>query len=1016
MKKQLSTLLAIIMLLTAIPLSTITTSAAGGVKDKLDAVISNYPNGSRWTSTFDGGSQCYGFAKLVIYKVFGASNQSGYTYRTWKYDGTPTSGMEVIGSVTSYSSSNIKSLLSKAKCGDVLQFNTTKQHSMIVYQVDSDGVWIYDCNWDGNCGISLRKSSFGAWSGRNSNKLTLLRANNYSDFQHTHSYTGARVYETEHPHTITQRCVDYASCGGYKVTGEYAEVKDCKKCWYASFDLSASSIAVKVGESKSISTTITGCWPDTRVLAMDYNTGLVDVTVGQNMLTFKGLKAGTGTFKLIIYSDSTKTRVIGSKSISVTVSQPVYTGKVSFDKTSMSLVMPTNQTGTLTIALSGTWPDGAGYTFDYNKDIISLSQSGTVLTITAQNAGSTDFTINIVNKNNNNELITSAVCPITVKNATYTIKYHANGGSGAPSAQTKTYGTPIRVSDVVPQREGYIFKGWATSSTATTSEYVMGDKYKSEESITLYAVWQKITLISIKANAPNKVLYYMGESLDTSGLKLQLEYSDGSLDTLDSGYTVEGFDSSTEGYKTVTVSYGGKTDKFEVYVIAPTVSLSEKSLVMNIGETKTIYATTSPKGESVKWSVSNKNVVTVSNGKITAVGPGTATVEATFYYKGYYSFASCDVAVKDSITLSSISISGLPTKMVYRIGEKIDTSGLKLKLTWSDGTTNIITSGFTTGSFDSATTGNKTIIVSYGGETASFEVEVMHDYKTTTVAATQSSNGSITKKCNFCGDVVSKSIIHKISSVNLSTTEYTYTGAKKTPSVTAKDSKGKKLVEGRDYKLTYSSSTRKEIGRYSVKVTFKGNYSGSKTLYFTIGPKNPSTVKAVLYGYDDVKVSWSKVSGASGYKVYYKKSTTSTWSSKTTTGTSLKLANLADGVKYDVKVVAYKIKGGYKCYNAGKSTSIYTLKKVTGIKATKSGTKVKVSWTNIPGETGYQISKSTKKSGTSIISTYKTTSGKYKTLAATRKKTYYYKVRAYKVVDGKKIYGPWSSVVKYVRK
>ena len=81
----------------------------------------------------------------------------------------------------------------------------------------------------------------------------------------------------------------------------------------------------------------------------------------------------------------------------------------------------------------------------------------------------------------------------------------------------------------------------------------------------------------------------------------------------------------------------------------------------------------------------------------------------------------------------------------------------------------------------------------------------------------------------------------------------------------------------------------------------------------------------------------------------------------------------------------------------------------------KSSSKVKVSWTNISGETGYQISKSTKKSGTSIVETYKTTSGKSKTISATKGKTYYYKVRAYKVVDGKKIYGPWSSVIKYKR-
>ena len=76
---------------------------------------------------------------------------------------------------------------------------------------------------------------------------------------------------------------------------------------------------------------------------------------------------------------------------------------------------------------------------------------------------------------------------------------------------------------------------------------------------------------------------------------------------------------------------------------------------------------------------------------------------------------------------------------------------------------------------------------------------------------------------------------------------------------------------------------------------------------------------------------------------------------------------------------------------------------------------MKVKWTNISGETGYQISQSTTKSKTKIVATYKTTSGESKKVTATKGKKYYYKVRAYKVVDGKKIYGPWSSVKAYKR-
>ena len=75
--------------------------------------------------------------------------------------------------------------------------------------------------------------------------------------------------------------------------------------------------------------------------------------------------------------------------------------------------------------------------------------------------------------------------------ATYRVNYNANGGSGAPSSQTKTYGVSLTLSSVIPTRIGYDFLGWSTSSTATSATYDPGDSYTTNASVTLYAVWQE---------------------------------------------------------------------------------------------------------------------------------------------------------------------------------------------------------------------------------------------------------------------------------------------------------------------------------------------------------------------------------------------------------------------------------------------------------------------------------------------------------------------------------------------
>lgn len=73
---------------------------------------------------------------------------------------------------------------------------------------------------------------------------------------------------------------------------------------------------------------------------------------------------------------------------------------------------------------------------------------------------------------------------------TYPVSFDANGGEGAPEAQTKTYGQTLVLSDVVPTRTGYTFRGWATTSDASVPQYQPSGNYTANAAATLYAVWQ----------------------------------------------------------------------------------------------------------------------------------------------------------------------------------------------------------------------------------------------------------------------------------------------------------------------------------------------------------------------------------------------------------------------------------------------------------------------------------------------------------------------------------------------
>lgn len=106
-----------------------------------------------------------------------------------------------------------------------------------------------------------------------------------------------------------------------------------------------------------------------------------------------------------------------------------------------------------------------------------------------------------------------------------------------------------------------------------------------------------------------------------------------------------------------------------------------------------------------------------------------------------------------------------------------------------------------------------------------------HKYVSDVTKATMKLDGEKVSVCSLCGKTKT-AVIPAVKSVTLSKTSYTYNGKAKKPTVTVKDVQGKTLVKDTDYTVKYSNNTA--AGKASAKITFKGLYSGTKTVYFTI--------------------------------------------------------------------------------------------------------------------------------------------------------------------------------------
>ena len=212
--------------------------------------------------------------------------------------------------------------------------------------------------------------------------------------------------------------------------------------------------------------------------------------------------------------------------------------------------------------------------------------------------------------------------------------------------------------------------------------------------------------------------------------------------------------------------------------------------------------------------------------------------------------------------------------------------------------------------------------------------KIAHTTKQTVTKATPTANGKIVNYCSVCKKTLSTTVIPKASSIKLKATSLTYNGKVRTPKVIVKDRTGKTLVKNTDYTVSYAKG-RKYVGKYAVKITFKGKYSGTKTLYFTIKPKATS-ISSLKAGSKKFTVKWKKQAiQTTGYQVQYSASSKFSKAKTVTVGknttVSKKISKLSGKKKYYVRVRTYKtvkINGkSIRIYSGWSKTKTVTTKK-----------------------------------------------------------------------------------------
>ena len=241
-------------------------------------------------------------------------------------------------------------------------------------------------------------------------------------------------------------------------------------------------------------------------------------------------------------------------------------------------------------------------------------------------------------------------------------------------------------------------------------------------------VTKAVSTVAIKTK-PAKQIYTVGEYFASAGMILKITYTDNTTAEVTSGYTYTPTGKlTTAGQQKIVVTYGGKSTGF--YVTVNEAGKTVSGVAVKTKPTKQTYTvgeSFASAGMVLKITYTDNTTAEISGGyTYTPTGKlsteGQQKIVVSYGGKSTSFYVTVNPVGK---TISGVAIKTLPTKRTYNVGEIFDPTGMTLKITYSDMSTAIVSTGYTyTPTGKLTTEGQQKIVVTYGGKSTGFYVTV----------------------------------------------------------------------------------------------------------------------------------------------------------------------------------------------------------------------------------------------------------------------------------------------------